>query len=333
MTTTNRPTRFGKRFLRILTVVLAIPIVLLGMLAATHHISTVLEKAWHPAPGVMVSVHGEKMHVYTAGSGDVTFVVLSGGGVGEPVLEYKPLWSRLAEHGRVAVVEYFGYGWSDMTDAPRSAENMVEETREALKQAGLEPPYVLVPHSLSGICAMAYAQTHRDELQAIIALDTTLPRSLIQARKSGEGIPSLGILPLLRETGILRAALWLNPLLVSGAPEGTYSKEDARLIATVTSWNYANRTLENEFKAIEGNMEAYLDAEFPKDLPVLMVQAAPPDRPSETGEWAFEERLRLTANLDHGKVVKLPAGHSGIYWQLSDRIVEETLRFLEEAKG
>jgi pimeloyl-ACP methyl ester carboxylesterase len=160
---------------------------------------------------------------------------------------------------------------------------MVEETREALKQAGLEPPYVLVPHSLSGIYAMAYAQTHRDELKAIIALDTTLPRSLIQARKYGEGIPSLGILPLLRETGILRAALWFNPLLVSGAPEGSYSKEDARLIATVTSWNYANRSLENVFKAIEGNIGSVSrrgvperPARFDGAWPILLTSQANP---------------------------------------------------------
>ena len=120
--------------------------------------------------------------------------------------------------------------------------------------------------------------------------------------------------------------------MVSGAPEGTYSKEDARLIATVTGWNYGNQTLENEYKAIEGNMEALLDVGFPVDLPVLMVQAAPPDRLGETYEWSLQERIRLTKDLDHGKVVELPAGHSGIYWQLSDRIVEETLRFLNEVK-
>lgn len=332
MTTASRPARLGKRPLRILIIVFTISIALLGVLAASHQISTALEKARHPAPGVMVTVHGEKMHVYTEGTGGDTFVVLSGGGIGEPVLEYKPLWSRLARHGRVAVVEYFGYGWSETTDAPRTAENVVEETREALKLAGVEPPYVLVPHSMSGIYAMAYARTHRDELKAIIALDTTLPRGLIQAREHGDSMPTVGNLPLLRNAGILRAALWFNPLLVSGAPEDTYSKEDARLIATVTGWKYGNRTLENEYKAIEGNMEALLDVGLPKDLPVLMVQAAPPDRLGEAYEWAVRERIRLTKDLDHGKVIELPAGHSGIYWQLSDRIVEETLRFLEEAK-
>jgi pimeloyl-ACP methyl ester carboxylesterase len=331
MTAINRPARFGKKLLRILTIVFTGVIALLGVLAAIHHISTALERPRHPAPGMMVTVHGEKMHVYTEGAGDDTFVVLSGGGIGEPVLEYKPLWSRLARHGRVAMVEYFGYGWSETTDAPRTAEKVVEEIREALKLAGVQPPYVLVPHSMSGIYAMAYAQTHREELKAIIALDTTLPRGLIQARAHGDSMPTVGILPLLRNVGILRAALWFNPLLVSGAPEGTYSKEDARLIATVTGWNYGNQTLENEYKAIEGNMEALLDVGFPKDLPVLMVQAAPPGRLGEAYEWAVRERTRLTKDLDHGKVVELPAGHSGIYWQLSDRIVEEALRFLNEA--
>ena len=332
MAAINPALRIGKRVLRILMIVLIGLIGLLVLLSATHHISTAFEKMRNPAPGMMVTVHGEKMHVFTQGSGDNTFVVLSGGGVGEPVLEYKPLWSRLANHGRVAVVEYFGYGWSETTDAPRTAENVVEETREALRLAGVQPPYILIPHSMSGIYAMTYAQAHRDELKAIIALDTTLPRGLLKAWEQGDSMPTVGILPLIRNAGILRAALWLNPLLVSGAPEGTYSMEDTRLIATVTGWNYGNQTLENEYKAIEGNMEALLDVGFPVDLPVLMIQAAPPDRLGETYEWSLKERIRLTKDLDHGKVVELPAGHSGIYWQLSDRIVEETLQFLNEAK-
>lgn len=325
----QKPSIWKKRLARRSAYFLGTIVLLLGCLSAIQAILTPLEKQRIPAPGSLVEVDGHKMHIYTQGEGDTTYVLLSGGGVAVPVLEYKPLWSKLSKHGRVAVVEYFGYGWSDSTDAPRTAENVVEEIREGLRKAGIAPPYVLVPHSMSGIYALQYAQSYPDELRAIIALDTTLPRSLIQAKKDNLSMPSVGLLPVLRQTGILRAALWFHPLLVSGAPAGTYSKEDARTIATVTSWNYANATLENEFQTIESNMTALLDAGFPKQLPVLMIQAAPPDQLGEYYQWAVQERRRMTQTLDSGKVVELPAGHSGIYWKLSDRIVEETLQFLD----
>ena len=118
-------------------------------------------------------------------------MLLSGSGVGAPALEYKPLWSRFSRHGRVAAAEYFGYGWSETTSVPRTSENIAEEIRAALENAGIHPPYVLVSHSLGSIYAMAYVQSYPEEIEAMIALDTMLPNGLIQARKHGESLPAI----------------------------------------------------------------------------------------------------------------------------------------------
>ncbi len=333
--TTCKFIRIGKKLLRSLLVLMCIGILLVAVLAGIQHFATSYEKENNPAPGDMVDVNGSKMHVYAEGQGETTYVILSGGGIGAPVLEYQPLWSRFAEHGRVAVVEYLGYGWSEDTDAPRTSENIVEEIRTALRGADVNPPYVLVAHSIGGIYAMTYAQLYEDELDAIIALDTTLPRGIIQAKKDGqtvqESLPQFGTVSLLREAGILRAMLWLNPLLISGAPQGVYSEEESRKIAMVTSWNYASHALINEMQMLDRNMSDLIDVEFPQTLPVLMIQANPPGEQSDTYEWFLSERERLTQTLDHGKVVELPAGHSGIYWRLSDDIVRETREFLEQS--
>lgn len=68
-----------------------------------------------------------------------------------------------------------------------------------------------------------------------------------------------------------------------------------------------------------------MEVGFPGDLPVLMLQAAPPDRLDESYQWAWRERTRLIEGLECGKVVALPSGHSGIIWNLSGRIVAETV--------
>lgn len=325
----------GKILLKILIVLLCIIILLVGVLTAMQYYLTKHEKALNPAPGLRVNINGKKLHVYTEGQGETTFVILSGGGIGAPVLEYKPLWSRLAEHGRVAVVEYMGYGWSDETDVHRTSENIAEEIKTALLEANVNPPYVFVAHSIGGLYTMKYAQLYEDDLQAIIALDTTLPRGFIQAKEHGqtieETLPPFDTISMLRKTGILRAFLWMDPLMVSGAPKEVYTKEESKKIAMVTSWNYANKALKNEFQTLERNMTDLVEAIFPKKLPVLMIQANPPGEHSETYEWSLSERKRLTQDLDYGKVIELPAGHSGIYWLLSDDIVRETLNFLDEA--
>jgi pimeloyl-ACP methyl ester carboxylesterase len=196
----------------------------IASLSLIQVVATSIEKKANPAPGALVRVGGRRIHVLAEGSGATTFVLLGGGGVGAPALEYRPLWSRLAERGRVAVVEYPGYGWSEDTRAPRKADAIVEEIRAALLGSGFKPPYVLVAHSLGGIYAMAYARSHADELGAVIALDTTLPRALIQERERSGTEAGSRIKGIPRFDGIARGqhgrALRLRlPSLSSGADD------------------------------------------------------------------------------------------------------------------
>ena len=77
---------------------------------------------------------------------------------------------------KVVVVESFGYGWSDITEKERTVENIVEEIRTALKKANIEGPYILMPHSISGIYSMYYANKYPKEVKAIIGNDPTFPK-------------------------------------------------------------------------------------------------------------------------------------------------------------
>ena len=115
------------------------------------------------------------MNVYTEGSGDVTLVFMSGGGTCSPVLDFKSLYSLLSGRYRIAVVEKFGYGFSDVLNTDRDIDSMLEDTRTALSTAGLKAPYVLCPHSMSGLEALRWAQKYPDEVSAIVGLDMAIP--------------------------------------------------------------------------------------------------------------------------------------------------------------
>ncbi|MBQ9899395.1 MAG: alpha/beta hydrolase [Ruminococcus sp.] len=130
--------------------------------------------------GTLVDVNGTQLNVYTEGSGDVTAVIMSGGGVTAPVLEYKPIYRRLSAKLRVAVVEKAGYGLSGGMRSPRTVGNLVAEDREALRAAGIEPPYVLVPHSYSGFEAIYWANTYPDEVRAVLSMDMAIPELAVQ---------------------------------------------------------------------------------------------------------------------------------------------------------
>ena len=88
--------------------------------------------------------------------------------VDSPILDFKSRYSLLSDNFQVAVVEKFGYGFSDVVDKDRSIDSILEDTRTALAAAGLNAPYVLCPHSMSGLEALYWAQKYPDEVSAII---------------------------------------------------------------------------------------------------------------------------------------------------------------------
>ena len=102
------------------------------------------------------------INVVCEGSGEYTVVFMAGSGVGCPGLEYKPIYRRMSDEYRIAVVEKAGYGLSGPAKTLRTVENLVEESRSALKALGIQPPYILAPHSYSGFEAIWWANTSPD---------------------------------------------------------------------------------------------------------------------------------------------------------------------------
>lgn len=157
-----------------------VSIVLLFLLILSvsyHHHRKLLQKEQNLMKplGKLVEVDEHKMSIFIAGKGDRTIVFLSGGGTPSPILDFKALTSRLTDSYRIVVIEKFGYGFSDDVKEERPIAKILENSRAALQKAGVEGPYVLLPHSISGIEAIYWAQQYPDEVSAIIGLDMAMP--------------------------------------------------------------------------------------------------------------------------------------------------------------
>jgi len=75
-----------------------------------------------------------------------------------------------------------GYGSSDPVSTPRDGLHIVDELRILLQSKGLNPPYILVGHSLGGLYMQLFARRYPDEVRALILVDSTHPKQL-----EGEG--------------------------------------------------------------------------------------------------------------------------------------------------
>ena len=144
--------------------------------AALHQTGTVWGKRTDSAgEPIWVTADGHKMSIYVTGRGENTIVLLPGLGTAAPILEFHASGTGSCP-GKVVVVEPLGYGWSDTTKEARTpVENTVEELRSTLKAEAGTALSVLMPHSISGIDALYYANTYPDEVCAVIGIDCTLP--------------------------------------------------------------------------------------------------------------------------------------------------------------
>lgn len=145
-----------KRFVLIIfTCIISIFVLILSVGIINHKIQLSKENELFVPTGQLVEINGHQMHVYTEGDWEETLVFLSGGGTSSPVLDFKSLYSlSLSDKYKIVVVEKAGYGFSEVANTNQDISTILAETREALLKAEVEGPYILFPHSMSGIEAL-----------------------------------------------------------------------------------------------------------------------------------------------------------------------------------
>jgi pimeloyl-ACP methyl ester carboxylesterase len=128
--------------------------------------------------GELVTINGHKIHVYRDGNKDAPKIVfMSGHCTVSPVYDFKVLYEKLLNNFRVIVIEKYGYGYSDIYDSPCDIDTLVSIQRQALVELGEEGPYILTPHSMSGLEAIRWKQKFPNEVSAIIGIDMATPLS------------------------------------------------------------------------------------------------------------------------------------------------------------
>lgn len=122
--------------------------------------------------GRLVRVNGRNLHVLEAGQGKPTIVIVPALGCG--VLFWERVQRELATGMRVVVYDRAGLGWSDPPGPGwRTCDDRAGELRGLLGAAGIEPPYVLLAHSLGGVFARRFAVRYPDMVAGLVLVDSS----------------------------------------------------------------------------------------------------------------------------------------------------------------
>lgn len=68
-----------------------------------------------------------------------------------------------------------GYCGSSRVATERNSQNIASELRLALSQQGLNPPYILIGHSIGGLYMQQFARQYPDEVQGLVLVDAMSP--------------------------------------------------------------------------------------------------------------------------------------------------------------
>ena len=283
-----------------------------------HRISLEKEEASLKPMGQQVLVNGHQINVYVEGDGPETIVVLSGAGIASPILDFKEVSESLSKRYKVVVVERAGYGYSDDSNHSRDVMEVLSETRQALSQANITGPFIILSHSMASLESLAWQEKYPDEVKALIGLDWALPSSYEDLKDNQT---------------LLTVAYWSSKIgLLRYFPESFYIKnptltESERQQYKLLAYKQLiSQAMLHESRMVKENAKKVPSSINPK-IPTLLLVSNGQDTSFSQSEWQrYAEKF--ASEQSNVKVIYMDAPHDLYHYQ-SHEIVSQIEDFLK----
>ena len=307
-----------KKFKKFSWIIFVVLILFLGGTFGFHQLSLQKESKLLMPIGKKVVVNGHQMNVYIKGEGSETIVFLSGAGIASPILDFKNLTDSLSKKYKVVVVERAGYGFSEDSDRSRDVMTVLSETRQALSQAEVSGPYVIVSHSMASLESLAWQEKYPDEVKALVGLDWALPASYEDLKDN---------------QALLTVAYWSSKIgLLRYFPESFYIKNptltetERQQYKLLAYKQLMSQAMLHESRLAKENAKKVPSSINPK-IPALLLVSNGEGTTFSQSEWQrYAERF--ASDQSNVQVVYMDAPHDLYHYQ-SDAIVSRIKEFLE----
>lgn len=307
-----------KKFKKFSWIIFVVLILFLGGTFGFHQLSLQKESKLLMPIGKKVVVNGHQMNVYIKGEGSETIVFLSGAGIASPILDFKNLTDSLSKKYKVVVVERAGYGFSEDSDQSRDVMTVFSETRQALSQAEVSGPYVIVSHSMASLESLAWQEKYPNEVRALIGLDWALPASYKDLKEH----PTL-----------MTLAYWTSKIgLLRYFPESFYIKNptltetERQQYKLLAYKQLMSQAMLHESRLAKENAKKVPSSINPK-IPALLLVSNGEGTTFSQSEWQrYAERF--ASDQSNVQVDYIDAPHDLYHYQ-SDAIVSRIKEFLE----
>lgn len=116
-----------------------------------------------------VAIDQQKYRIKEFGKGSITVIFESG--MSDSLEIWGSIPDSIAKSARVFLYDRADIGKSDTSRLERTIPNMVLELRNILKDQDINPPYILVGHSMGGLITRYFSSNYPNEVKGLLLLD------------------------------------------------------------------------------------------------------------------------------------------------------------------
>jgi hypothetical protein len=123
-------------------------------------------------------INGQKFRIKEFGVGDVTVIFESG--QSDSLETWESIPDTVASFAHVFLYDRADIGKSDTSRQERTFSNMVTELKSILIHENINPPYILVGHSMGGFITRYFSSQFPDDVKGLLLLDPT-PEAYVES--------------------------------------------------------------------------------------------------------------------------------------------------------
>ena len=116
-----------------------------------------------------VDIRGKKQHVVIEGKGNPTVVFVAG--KGRTLDDFISVFKKIKKSTQIFAYDRAGLGQSESLNNERTVDTMAYELNELLIKENIEPPYILVGHSMGGFIIRCFENIYPKKVAGLVFID------------------------------------------------------------------------------------------------------------------------------------------------------------------
>jgi pimeloyl-ACP methyl ester carboxylesterase len=274
--------------------------------------------ARYPAPGELVAVDGQMMHINCIGQGSP--IVIFELGVGSSSAAWSEVHKQVSLFTRACAYDRAGLGYSEPTDQPLRSGDVAQRLHKLLRAAKVDDDLVLVGWSAGGLYIRDFYRRYPERVEAMLFVDSSHEQQATRMPQTpGNGSdPALRIAKHLAPFGLVR----MSGILDRRVERGAGTDELKSRLKAIYHQSHILDTVWRESEAFNLDINATQPPSPVGDLPLIVLTRGISDASQQERDARNQLQQELMLLSTNGKqIIASESGHH-IYADQPELLIE-----------